>query len=430
MKFDAPLNANYAAVVVRVHTITDLSGLDNLVGVPALGHQALTQKGILPGELRVAFTAETQLSEEFCYWNNLFRHAEANRNPEESGYLEDNRRVRALKLRGHVSNALLMPLSSLSYTGIMPHQLNEGDTFDTINGHEVCRKYELPRKPQSEPRARVEKVTRVEEKLFPQHLETDQYGRNKHLLDPNREVVFTQKLHGTSWRGGNIPVRRKKKLPERLLNRFFKTPDYEYAVVFGSRKVIKDPSNPNQNHYYDDDIWTEYGKKVADLIPEGYVVYGELVGWTSDGKPLQKNYTYDQPVNECKLYVYRVSFINGQGLQADLSWDGVKEFCRVRGLSWVPELFRWSGDAFDVWDIEDLDLQVNELMDARYIDIHQYTRAVDEPLSLSDKKSVDEGVCLRQEGMVPKILKAKSPKFLEHETRLLDKDELDMESAA
>lgn len=35
---------------------------------------------------------------------------------------------------------------------------------------------------------------------------------------------------------------------------------------------------------------------------------------------------------------------------------------------------------------------------------------------------------LRQEGIVPTILKAKSAKFLEHETRQLDKDEIDIES--
>lgn len=218
MKFDAPKNANYAATVVAVHTIVDLSGLDNLVGVPALGHQALTTKGITAGELRVAFTAETQLSHDFCHHNNLYRHAENNTDPTEKGYLEDNRRVRALKLRGHVSNALLMPLESLAYTGIDPTQLREGDTFDTLNGQEVCRKYEIKRHVQNSAKSKVERAfKRVDNKLFPEHLETDQYHRNKHLLSPAREVVFTQKLHGTSWRGGRVPVRRKLSWLERFL---------------------------------------------------------------------------------------------------------------------------------------------------------------------------------------------------------------------
>lgn len=218
------------------------------------------------------------------------------------------------------------------------------------------------------------------------------------------------------------------------LLRKIKIPRYEYAVVFGSRKVIKDPNNPHQQHFYKDDIWTDYGKKVAELIPEGYIVYGELIGWTPDGAPLQKNYTYHLPPGECELYVYRVSFINNQGVLADLSWDGVKEFCHLRGLKVVPELFRYSGADHESWDALDLEFQVNAIMDERYADIHTDRHvlyaAFDEPLPLSDKKSVDEGVCLRQEGVVPLILKAKSPKFLEHETKLLDRDEVDMESAA
>lgn len=423
MKLAPPKNSNYAAAVVAVPALVDLAGLDNLIGVPVLGHQALTTKGVKAGDFRVAFTAETQLSEDYCHHNNLYRDAYQNADPTEKGYLEKNRRVRALKLRGHVSNALLMPLTSLAYTGYPLASLRPGDTFDTLDGHEVCCKYEIPVKAQYGPKAsKVEKAfKRVEEKLFPEHLETDQYWRNKHLLKTGQEVVITQKLHGTSWRGGNVPVRRKKGWIERAFNRFFATPDYEYAVVFGSRKVIKDPDNPNQQHYYKDDIWTEYGAKIAALIPEGILVYGELVGWTADGAALQKNYTYHLTPGECDLYVYRVAQINAQGHLADLSWDGVKDFCQARGLKWTPELWRVQPGELD-------DLYLPALTDKRYADEPFIT--ADNLLPLSDKKTVDEGICLRQEGLVPLILKAKSPKFLEHETKLLDNGEVDMESAA
>ena len=85
-------------------------------------------------------------------------------------------------------------------------------------------------------------------------------------------------------------------------------------------------------------------------IPEGYIVYGELVGWTPDGTALQKNYTYHLPVGQAELYVYRVAHINSQGVLSDLSWDGVKAFCQARGLKWTPELARfmtWPEDPLD-----------------------------------------------------------------------------------
>lgn len=429
MKLDTPKNGNYAATVVSVHTLVELAGLDNLVGVPVVGHQALTTKGIQAGDLRVAFTAETQLSEDYCYHNSLYRDAYQNKDETEKGYLEKNRRVRAIKLRGHVSNALLMPLSSLAYTGINPADLVEGDTFDTLNGHDVCCKYEIPVKHHNHVNvSKVEKAfKRVDAKLFPEHISTDQYHRNKHLLQPGREVVITQKLHGSSIRVGRVPCLRQKPWLERMVNKLLrvKTPDYAYDVVYGSRKVIKDAADPNQNHYYQtdgDDLWTHYGKKVADLLPEGIILYGELVGFTPQGQAIQKNYTYGYTPGECELFVYRVASINAQGHLSDLSWDGVRDFCRARGLKWVPELFRctWEGSNDD-------DELVDDFMDRRLAEYYDCNPLL---LPLSGKKTVDEGICLRQEGLVPLILKAKSPKFLEHETKLLDSGECDLESAA
>ncbi|AAN12804.1 RNA ligase [Mycobacterium phage Omega] len=446
MKFDPPANSNYACTVVKIPATITLSGLDNLVGVPVLGHQALTQKDKQAGELALAFTAETQLSEEYAAYNNLFRDSSLNRDQAEKGYLEANRRIRALKLRGHRSDALLMPLESIAYTGVDVSQLQEGDVFDAVNGHEICRKYTLPVKRQPQAKSKVEKAfKRVDTKLFPEHISTDQFHRNQHLLRPGREIVITQKLHGTSIRVGRVPCLRQKGRLERFLNRWLPTPDYTYDAVFGSRKVIKDVNNPNQNHYYQSDIWTDYGKKIADLIPEGYIVYGELIGWTPvkdgmqfDTSPIQKNYTYNLPEGQAELYVYRVATINTQGTLADLPWDAVKEFCLARGLKWTPEMGRVSFGPQTLWSAEDIEQYVNELMDMRYADYYDEVVAKDEelaaiferPIPLSDKKTVDEGVVLRQEGIVPVLLKAKAPAFLLHETKLLDAEEQDIESAA
>ncbi|OMC55411.1 hypothetical protein A5747_13550 [Mycobacterium sp. IS-836] len=440
MKFDQPANVNYAATIVRVPAPVDLPGLDNLVGIPILGHQALTQRGIEAGELRVLFTAETQLSDDYAHQNNLFRHADLNKDEGETGYLEDNRRIKALKLRGHRSNALLMPLESLAYTGLDIDKLRAelADVshpvvlFDKIGDHEICKKYELPRKAGQPARSKVERAfKRVDKKVFPEHLETDSYFRSRHVLRAGREVVITQKLHGTSWRGGRVPVLRQLKWYEKLLKRLgVNIPEWEYDVVFGSRKVIKDPNNPNQEHFYKFDLWTEYGKRVANLIPEGFIVYGELIGWTPDGAPLQRGYTYHLARNEAELYVYRVAHINRQGHLSDLSWDGVKQFCQERGLKWTPELFRFIHDFDPEYDTtgDTTDDIVDSFMDRSYAEL--YGEVNPDVLPLSDPKTVDEGVVIRQEGLVPVLLKAKSQVFLEHETKLLDRGELDMESVA
>ena len=426
MQLEAPRNANYAATIFRVPATLKLDGLDNLVAVPVFGYQALTQKDRQVGDLVVAFTAETQLSEEFASANNLYRDTSLNVDPEEVGYLEPKARIKAIKLRGHRSDALLMPLESLEYTEIDITDLQEGDTFDTLNGIEICRKYVLPVKGAAltPGKTKLEKAfSRVDEKIFPLHIDTDQYGKNKHLLTAGREVVITQKLHGTSIRVGNVPVLRTKGFWERLANKVgIQTPTHEFDMVYGSRKVTKDANNPNQNHYYGEDIWTLHGKNLDGLIPEGFLVYGELIGWTPDGSPIQKNYTYDVPKGEAHLYVYRVARVDVNGNLTDLSWDAVREFAAARGLKVVPELWRSQPDEVD----SDVEMLLNE----RFAELVDAVGGEDPMVPLSHSKTVDEGVVIRQEGIVPVVLKAKAGRFLEHETKLLDAEEVDLESAA
>lgn len=421
-------NANYAASVIEIKTTVELPGLDNLIGVPAFGYQALTQKAdVKPGDLRVLFTAETQLDGEYASTNNLYRNSTMlNADPTADGYLEANGRVRAIRLRKHTSNALLMPLSSLAYTGYDVSSLKPGDTFDELNGHTVCRKY-VPRGAKAAQAAAGPKVRKqVDERLFPKHLDTEHLFRNLHHLRTPKRVVVTQKLHGTSWRGANVPVGRVKGWVERVVvNKWLgiPTPDTEYRHVFGSRNVVK--GRAENNHYYDTDLWSAFGRKLEGLIPENYILYGELVGWVDEQTPIQKGYTYDLPPGECELYVYRVATVNSRGFLSDLPWEGVEDFCRDIGLKTAPVL-----EFGNLWTSPELGGEDGfiEAFTKRWLDVRLYDDAEPDALPLSNPKTVDEGVCVRIEGQIPRILKAKSPKFLEFETKRLDEGDLDLES--
>ncbi|ADL71048.1 RNA ligase [Mycobacterium phage LeBron] len=425
MSFDAPENVNYAATIVELPPAQKLPGLDNLVGVPLFGYQALTQiNGYLAGDLRVLFVAETQLDHEYASENNLYRDATLNKDATETGYIEPNGRVKALRLRKNQSDALLMPVESLAYTGYDVSTLKPGDTFDKLNGHTICRKY-VPKGAKSPAKGQPKVRKQVDERLFPKHLDTEHFFRNLHYFRKPRHVVLTQKLHGTSWRGGNIPVARAKGRVERFLNWLgYHTPDTEYKHVFGSRNVVKGRSE--NNHYYETDLWAEYGKKLEGKIPENYIVYGELIGWVDETTPIQKNYTYDLKPGECELYVYRVAVVNAQGIIADLSWEGVKDFCRSLGLKWVPEFFQGTEHYAHAENDDD----VVSTVKAHYLDKRFADLGFPDAVRLSDPKSVDEGICVRIEGQIPRVFKAKSPLFLEHETKQLDKGEMDMEVAA
>lgn len=424
MKLEKPENENYSATVIRVKTVVPLKAdstgkqdCDNVVGVPLLGYQAIVSKDTQVEELGVLFTAETQLSEAYVKENNLYRHSELNKDPEKAGYLEDNRRVRAMKFRGHTSNSLFMPLDSLAFTGVNIEELNEGDTFDQLNGHEICKKYlvKLSGAPRIE-KNKAKVFRRVDEKFLPEHYDSENYFRNAHVIKGNRQVIVTQKLHGTSIRIGNTIVKRQLKLRDKLAQKVGVTVlEKEFAHVYGSRKVIKDINNPNQNHFYGTDLWTDEGKKYDDAVPENFILYGELIGWTPEGAAIQKNFTYRIPHGTCEMYVYRVAMVSNQGLLVDLSWEQVKEFCRDRDLKHVPELWVGMHRYF----------KAEEWLDKNYFK-EGYKNAV----PLADESPCDEGVCVRVDGIAPYILKAKSPEFLNHETKMLDEGALDTEEQA
>lgn len=192
-------NANYCATVVRIHNLVDLQGLDNLKGVNAFGYMALVPKTYEVGQLCILFVAESQLGEDYVKNNNLSRKAELNLDQTQKGYIEENRRVKAVKFRGNVSSALVMPLASLSYLGVDTNEFKEGDTFTHVNGVEVCCKYIKRENVSNGKGPRVgpaAKVCRLDKKLFPEHLDTAHYLRNEHLIGDDETIIVTQKLHG------------------------------------------------------------------------------------------------------------------------------------------------------------------------------------------------------------------------------------------
>lgn len=431
MKYDAVKNPNYVATIVRVHGDGDLyavPGLDNLLGYSKFGMQALVSKDTTPG-LYVLFSTEVELSADYCRENNLYRDSTLNADPSATGYLEPNRRVKAIKLRQNRSECLLMPLSSLRYLLAGAAAFNEGDVFDSIDGHEVCRKYvakEIKPNAGNQPKARVR---RVSQRAFPEHIDSENYWRNADKIPPAAHVVVSQKLHGTSVRYGHVPANVDKQTWwERLLRRPIRT---EHRFVVGSRRVVKSVdliADDGKQHYYGSgDLWTTYAAEhnLADRIPKDHVVYGELVGFTGDGAPIQKGYTYDVALQSAELFVYRVAVIGADGHVVDYSPAQMRQWCGEHGLRTVPVL----------WEGPHRELVADEWLEQRYYDTWATAGAwcsfTEQPVPLSHPKTVDEGICIRYDGPFGAyILKAKSPSFLEHETKLLDAGADDMESVA
>ena len=171
--------------------------------------------------------------------------------------------------------------------------------------------------------------------------------------------------------------------------------------------------NNSSNHYYDLDIWSDAGKQLVGLLPKGFMVFGELIGWTSTLAPIQKHYTYQVPEGLAHLYVYRVCTVNEDGYTVDMPYDQMGKWCEDNGLRVVPEL--WRG-------------KINQFVPEHFTDIKYADSGFANAVQLSKDSPVDEGVVIRSLTDSKVMIKLKSPLFYQHETKLLDAGEEDLES--
>ena len=423
--------SNYSAVVVEIKSIRAHSNADRLACTNIFSNNVIVGKDTKVGDIGIYFPLETQLSKEFCLANDLIRRKDINGKPA-GGMFDENRRVRCQTFRGEKSMGFWIPINSIEFACSSPSGIDWpsiGAEFESWNGTPICSKY-VPRLNQPSQRgpkeARKPRESRIIDGQFRFHTDTAQLGRNMHKISPMDPIVVTWKLHGTSAIASRALVKRKLNLLERIVSRFIKVQDTEYDYVYASRRVIKNEFESAKQHYYDTDIWSSVGAKhFKDLLHTGETIYYEIVGYTPGGAEIQKGYDYSCAPGECHAYVYRITQTAFDGYVVELQWNQVKERCNEIGVSYVPEIFY--GDTSPSFGLDggDLDKWRDDFL--AYLKM----RYVYDQDSIFCKNRVpEEGICVRKEGSVIETFKLKSFRFLDHETKQLDKNEVDLETAS
>ena len=422
---------NYTCQVIKLPAKVNVPGLDNLVEVNVQGNSCLIGKDSDEKDMHLFFPAESQISHEFLSSNNLYRHSELNEDKTKTGFFDDNRRVKAVKFKGIISSGFVIPIDSLKFTntvipGIGWDLYDIGMEFNEIEGIEICRKYHKPaskKEGMSNPRVKVLDGI-VDAVMVPEHPDTSQLLKNIHKLGLNDYIAVTYKLHGTSARYFNTLTKRKLSTIEKIAKFFgVKVQVEEHNYVSASRRAIKSISFetlPGKNHYYSsEDIYSAVGKEYLEgKLKQGEAMYCEIIGKTYGGSAIQGGYSYgfDKP----QVYVYRISNINSQGVEVDLSYLQMKERAIQMGLQYCPELFYGTVSDFIMQSTKD-----NEDL-GRFIQA-KFEGLMEKP-SILDSSVVEEGFCVRKDTCnKPEIYKIKSKLFLLHEGRALDKELVDME---
>lgn len=343
------------------------------------GSDVIVTKGVQTGDLGVYFPPDGQLSLKYCTANKLLRT--------DGGYLEVNRKVKAIKLCEIESMGIWIPIDSLSTFGDV-NTLKEGDEVSIFNGTEICCKYITPaavkRINENSNKKKNKKDKKTKQVFFPKHYDTSQWKFCKNIPRKGSIVIITEKLHGTSGRTGKLLTKTEikqtflRKLATCLGFKLNKTEE-KYEIHNGSRNVslgtieeIDKKKEDIPGFYGSNGFRWDAIKDWSSRLNHNEVVYYEIVGYTGQS-PIQKcdniekrmskkyggiktmHFSYGCIPCQFEVYVYRICHVDPfTQEQFDYSWTQIQKRCEQLGLKTVPELDRFIYDG----DLQPLEARI------------------------------------------------------------------------
>ena len=419
---------NYACSVVEIKELFPIDGADAVVRTVVNGNNVVVPKTTEVGAKMLYFVSGTKLSADYCHKNNLYDKAEENFDTEKKGFISfRQKRIKAIKLRGIISDGMLMPLDSL-YTFIKGAALLQiGNEFTDIDGVSICEKYIVPVKNSGENNKKGRqsvKISRLVDNQFYLHNDTDNLRKNIHKINPNDIIGIHYKKHGTSIVIGNVLVKRPLNWLEKIAKKFgVIVNESKYDVVYSSRKVVKNGYlNPISGEgFYGEDIWGVVAKDVGHLIPKNWTLYGEVLGYTPSGSAIQGKYDYGCQVGEHKFYVYKISVVNTDGNVIFLTDRQIEEYCEKVGLLY-KDTFIYYGKAIEHFDFESAGSEDIEEWRNQFLN-HLEILYNEKKCYMCANKVPEEGIILRVEKLEQyEAYKLKSRAFLLMESEEQEKE--------
>ena len=445
---------NYLSKIVNITTFRAHPNAEKLKCCTVDGFNIITGIDSEPG-LYVYFPALSQINGDFLSYANLYKHKELNKDPEQSGMFEDNGRVKAIKLRGEISEGFILPITVfenyiISVTNQELKHVQEGTEFDAVE-HEgkefwiskkyVAKKQYSQRSSLSSTKIRYKvskRLDRVRDDQFRFHYTTILIKKCPYVIHPDTLIQMSYKVHGTSGISAYVlchqPLTWKQKVAKWLTGESFDRYDY----IYSSRTVIKNKYyNPEVGSgYYSEDIWAEADKIVRPKLARGQTAYYEILGFLPSGRYIQKGYDYgcvppkpEEPFTHerhFKVRIYRVTMTNVDGKVFEYTPRQVQQWCVQVGLTPVEECYY--GRAGDLYPDLDPNTHWSEDFIDRLSNDKRFYMELDSPHCTN--KVPHEGLVIKIEDGASRAFKLKCFRFLNKEQELLDKGEGNIEDEA
>lgn len=364
----------YKAIIAKINKVEPIimpswEEATNVQKWEILGSTVVISKDYKVWDVGIYFWVDGQLSRDFAIRNNLVRKKDWNwKNV--WGFLEENRRIKCLKLLWVRSDGLFLPLSSLHYESIDETSLKVWDVIDETSG--ICNKYVSPQTRRAMSSRPSWKSKRWETLMFKKHFDTEQLMYYIDTINKWDTLIITNKLHGTSHRVWYVLDEVKQNWLQRLLKM---KPKQQWQFMSGTRNVITTDTNRDSG-FHDWTMRTVVDKMFEWKLHKWEQVYCEIVWYEPSGTPImgavsnsqlepeekelykhnvwasnnQIVYTYWCDKWELDVYVYRISITNEDGHSVDYSWNDVMRRCDEMWVKYTPQLmtiynYDWDSNA-------------------------------------------------------------------------------------
>lgn len=413
-----------------------------------------------PEGLYVYFPTLSQINPNLLSYCNLYSDVELNANPEDKpGFFSKNGRVKAIRLKGMPSEGFLLPYSKLqdwilSEVNVELPEMSDGTEFDEAehNGKTfwICKKYIVVTHTASYNKDRrsrhdkqLKRFDRIREDQFRFHYDTVLLRKEPNVISPNDIIHISSKWHGTSGISAYVLCHQKLNWKQKIAKWLTGETFDKYDYIYSSRTVIKNKYLNKEvgQGYYGCDVWAEADKVLRPFLSKGMTLYYEIVGFLPTGNYIQKSYDYGcvppkqisiggtvdykEGVN-FKIYIYRISTTNVDGIVHEWSAREVQQWCKAKGLRPVDEFYY--GYAKDLYkDLAPAEHWCENFLE-RLANDKNFFMEMDSPDC--NNKVPHEGIVIKKEDGIAHAWKLKSFAFLNKEQQAADKGESNIEDEA
>lgn len=391
------------------------------------------------------------INPDFLSFCNLYRDKTKNQDKTKSGFFDNSGRVKSIRLRGtgkdengnrfyypySVSDGFIIEfhyfnsfLKSKFNTHISDVQIDS--EFDSVKINEksnywIVKKYTAPiAEPQLSSggkRRKTKGIDKVIPEQFKYHYQTLKVQKDPYCIQPRDLISITSKMHGTSGVFSYVLCNKKPTWKERIASWITGKPVIDYDYLYSSHRVIKNQYYDKETSlgFYDCDVWKDAFEILKPKLIKGMSIYAEIVGFTRNGNYIQKDYDYGCTVpmdryiykRNFKIYVYRITLTNPDGISHEFSAREVQEYCLRHDMVPVPQLYY--GYASDLYPHIDVKEKWHENFWNELSQDKNFYMELKSPDCFNNVPH--EGLVIKKENTIPEAWKLKCFAFTDRENK-------------